>query len=139
MKDRHVTRYINKKTNCNLVSFYNFPKASNSQKAEVCNGAGPGKIGGLLVPDTIWGLCITEAANIHDWCYLWGETSEDRKLADNVFHENMIRMIDGTKSWRWLKRLRRNRAWIYYMAVHKFGKAFFYDKKGVSFKYSDVG
>ena len=40
---------------------------------EVCNGAGPGRIGDLFVPDSFWGLVITDAADVHDlMCYLAG-------------------------------------------------------------------
>jgi hypothetical protein len=92
-----------------------------AEKAVICNGAGP-KGYGWLVPDTLWGLSIKEAANIHDYMYSkeykpW--SNETKKEADRVFLNNMIRLINNaSKLLRWL-RLRR--AQTYYEAVSHFG------------------
>ena len=98
------------------------------------NGAGP-KGFDWIVPDYIWGVCITEAANIHDAMYYAGKSFADRKFADHIFEENMQRLIDGKTCrgpkfyQRWLKRRRYKLAHIYYVAVRDFGKGPFLDGK----------
>lgn len=96
-----------------------------SIRALLCNGAGPaGK--GWIVPDTIYGLNITEAANIHDWMYVWGEKLDDKNKADMTFLMNLMRIIDERTTripiaghiMRWL---RHRRALTYYEAVATFG------------------
>lgn len=94
------------------------------QKAEICNGAGP-KGFGFLVPDTIYGLSITEAANIHDYMYHIGGHKYDKLIADKAFDSNMKKIIDKGTWWNWLKKLRNHRADMYYEAVVKFGDAAF--------------
>lgn len=88
---------------------------------QVSNGAGPsGK--GWIVPDTLWGLSITEAANVHDWMYTYGN---DKIEADLVFLENMIRIIDDATEFRFLHWMRTSRALKYYLAVRYFGQGAF--------------
>lgn len=89
---------------------------SEGLKQIICNGAGP-KGWGWLVPDTIYGLSITEAANIHDYCYY---TKVDKKDADNLFFENMHALIDRGNFF--LKPLRQWRAFIYYLVVKHGGR-----------------
>jgi len=97
-------------------------------KKEICNGVGP-KGYGFLFPDTIWGLDVSEAADIHDYMYQIGVTEEDRKKADKVFLDNMNAIIDSQSSWAWLTKLRKRRASLYYEAVSKFGKPAFLASK----------
>ena len=59
----------------------------------VTNGCGSGRLGAVLVPDSLVGLCIKEACNIHDYMYHVGVTIEDKKLADRVFLNNMSRIV----------------------------------------------
>ena len=90
---------------------------TKEKKDDLCNGAGP-KNFGWLIPDTIWGLKITEAANIHDYMYIVGAAViEDKQTADRVFLNNMIRIIQRKTKWTWLKKLRLMRAKKYYHAV----------------------
>lgn len=96
-------------------------------KAKLCNGAGPGNSRfGWVVPDTIYGLSITEAANIHDWMYVWGTTQRDKEEADTTFLLNMLRIINhGTTRTPALRSvilyLRHRRALKYYEAVEALG------------------
>jgi hypothetical protein len=110
--------------------------ASDLEKSYICNGCGTRGWKGKLVPETIWGLNISEACNIHDWMYHFGDITNldvsnskvkylDKIRADNVFLANMYRAINNGTKWRWLRRLRRNRAKIYYNSVVKFGKEAF--------------
>lgn len=97
----------------------------------ISNGCGVSGWKGKLVPDTIWGLKITEACNIHDWEYAAGATIADKDAADRAFHNNMLRLIDADTSrlGRMLKPLRRRRAWVYYEAVQHLGGPAFWAEK----------
>ncbi|MHC4184133.1 MAG: hypothetical protein ACYSR0_12370, partial [Planctomycetota bacterium] len=50
-------------------------------------GCGPGGLGDYLVPDTILGLSVKPACQIHDYYYRhWQDSSEDaRSMADRIF------------------------------------------------------
>ena len=94
--------------------------ATSRQRKNVCNGCGPHGWLGQLVPDTIWGLNISEACNIHDWDYHIGV---DRELADDEFRENLHRLIDRGNPI--LAYIRRPRVEVYYQMVRRFGGAFY--------------
>lgn len=96
---------------------------------KICNGVGAkGDWRNAFIPKTIYGLDITEPANIHDFMYHIGETKEDKVQADIFFHKNMYKLID--KNSYWLRFVRKLRADKYYWAVCKFGDdAFFKNKK----------
>ena len=101
-----------------------FKAASQRERRAVIGrggcGAGDG-LGDRLVPDTMWGLSVQPACEIHDWMYAKGRSIEDKKQADGVFLDNLLRIIDaGTSSWV-LRKLRRRRARTYYLSVKYFG------------------
>lgn len=98
-------------------------------KQKIAGGCGPGGFGDFLVPDTIWGLCITPACAIHDWEYHFGLTEEDKQIADDNFRDNMFRMIKAVDGWWLLKMLRRRRAMTYYWFVVNCGGPAFWDGK----------
>ena len=98
-------------------------------RLQMVNGCGPGGWLTDLVPDTIYGLDISAACNIHDWMYAEGETIEDKQLADRVFLNNLVRIINHETRWAWLRWLRRRRALKYYLAVKNFGGPFFWTDK----------
>jgi|SaaInlV_130m_DNA_3_1039695.scaffolds.fasta_scaffold09997_4 hypothetical protein len=95
--------------------------ASPKKRALNCNGAGTAGWEGCLVPDTIWGLNINAAANIHDWDYGEGQTLTDKDAADFRFQKNMIVLIRQAAKRSWvgwaLKIPREHRACLYFMAV----------------------
>lgn len=102
-----------------------------AEKAKLCNGAGPDNFA-WLVPDTMYGLSITEAANIHDYMYSplytpWSD--ETKKEADRVFLNNMIRIINNAS--KWLRWLRLRRAHTYYNAVKYFGGPYYWHNKNM--------
>lgn len=97
-------------------------------KAAICNGCGQ-KGWGWAVPDSIWGLCITEACNIHDFMYAVGVDEEDREEADRVFRNNMLRIIESGTKWKWLKLFRGVRALIYFCMVRLFAAPAFWNNK----------
>jgi hypothetical protein len=102
---------------------------AKEQHIRVCNGCGTKGLCGLLVPDTIWGLNITDACDIHDFMYHVGKDLGDKELADRVFLNNMLRLVDENTSWKWLKRLRARRAMTYYKAVVELGGPAFWSNK----------
>lgn len=63
---------------------------------EKTGGCGPGWLGDLLVPDDLLGESVFLACRIHDWMYGEGESMEDKKIADRVFHWNMTVLIQET-------------------------------------------
>ena len=103
--------------------------ASQEDRDSICNGCGVNGWKGKLVPDRIYFLNITEACNIHDWMYYEGETIKDKEEADRTFLNNMCRIIDDKTYFSFMTTLRKDRAWIYYLAVHKFGGPAFWDGK----------
>ena len=101
--------------------------ASEAVRQAVVNGCGTGGWKACLIPDTLWGMSISEACNIHDWMYYAGSSIKDKEEADRVFLNNMLRLIDDS-CWV-MKRLRRNRAYAYYLAVKMFGGPAFWEGK----------
>jgi hypothetical protein len=107
--------------------------ASPEVRLQVVNGCGPGGWKVDIVPDCIWGLDISAVCDIHDWMYSVGITLADKEEADRVFLNNTLRLIDSTPGW-WnqlliVKQLRRNRARVYFEAVHYCGGPAFWDGK----------
>jgi hypothetical protein len=103
---------------------------SQVQRKAICNGCGAGKLLGLVVPDNILGVNITEACDIHDFMYATGKTIGDKYLADRVFLNNMVRLILADKSDDLLLRKRRlDGAQVYYDMVHRFGGPFYWANK----------
>lgn len=99
--------------------------------AQVVNGCGPGGWKFDLIPDTIWGLSIKEACNIHDWAYTTGMTIDDKYAADNQFLHNCLALVANAKGF-WatmLRPMRRMRAKEYYEAVHLCGDGPFWAGK----------
>ena len=95
----------------------------------VCNGCGAANSKFDFIPDSIYGLKITAACNIHDWMYHEGRTIEDKDEADRTFLNNLLRLFSTTGN-RFLKWLRRRRAYKYYEAVAAFGwPAYWSDKQ----------
>lgn len=101
----------------NLVAPDYFWHLTPKQKEDLCNGCGPQgnffhQILSWGVPDNLIGLDISEACNIHDFCW---SIDMARKSADNLFLDNMSSLIDavggpllGVRHWM---------AFHYYLAV----------------------
>lgn len=104
-------------------------QASQEVRDVVTNGCGTSGWKGALVPETMWGLSVTPACNIHDWQYSCGATLADKEEADRCFLNNMLRIIESAGGWWVLKSLRRTRAKDYYDAVYCFGGPAFWDGK----------
>ena len=104
-------------------------KLSSGMKKLICNGCGAGSAMFDFVPDSIYGLDISEACNIHDYMYHIGKTIEDKLEADRVFLNNIIRIIDANTSWKWFRRRRKKIAYLYFDAVSKWGGPAFWEDK----------
>lgn len=102
---------------------------SEDERKCIGNGCGTKGICGWIAPDTIWGLDITEACNIHDFMYYTGETEEDKIEADQTFLNNMLRLIEENTKWNWLKKLRARRAQTYFYFVDEYGGPAFWAGK----------
>ena len=116
--------------NNNTAQLYapkNYWTLSPEDHAMICNGCGAANAKFDFVPDTIYGLGVNPACNIHDYMYLMGETIDDKKEADRVFLNNLLRLIDHKGGWR--RFLRRRRALKYYNAVVELGGPAFWDGK----------
>ena len=91
---------------------------------------GPGRgVLELLVPETIYGVSVSAACSIHDFMYAVGVTDTDKADADEVFLNNMIRIIEAHRGLWLFQWLRLRRALIYYEAVKHFGGPAFWNTK----------
>ena len=101
--------------------------------ASVVNGCGPGGWKYDLVPDTLYGLKVTESCNSHDWDYHMGETDADKAAADLRLLCNLIATIDHAAqkiiSGKILKPFRYQRAFEYYCVVKEGGNDAFWEGK----------
>ena len=113
----------------NLYAPESYQQATEEAKAKICNGCGPQGWKYDFIPDTIWGLSICECCNIHDWMYHEGATIEEKEEADRVYLNNILRLIEAHTKYRFVKWLRRRRAFKYYMAVATFGGPAFWAGK----------
>lgn len=102
--------------------------ATLEERNAIVNGCGAAGAKFDFVPDTIWGLSITPACDIHDWMYHFAlPTNAEKVEADRIWMHNMLRLIEHKGGF--LKRARRRRALLYFKAVENFGgPAFWADK-----------
>lgn len=112
-------------------------KLTPEAKKEICNGCGPKSLW-FLVPDTLYGLNITEACNIHDYMYLVGEGDQGKIDADEVFMNNMVRLIEYGTKYKLMKWLRYKRAFKYFTAVSIFGGPTYWKNKNKETEYKEV-
>lgn len=106
-----------------------FKSAPMSQLETICNGCGAANAKFDFVPDTVYGLSIAAACNIHDFMYNEGRSIEDKEEADRVMLNNMLRLIKRANVWYSPSALRRRRALKYYEAVDAFGGPAFWAGK----------
>ena len=110
-----------------LPSPTSYRAADAAERRSVCNGCGTKGWRGWIVPETVWGLRISEACDIHDWMYRDGLTTADKVEADKQFLSNMRLLVD--RGSKWLKWPRYARTYTYYCAVkYAGGKAFWKGK-----------
>jgi hypothetical protein len=66
---------------------------TEAEKYELTNGCGPARATSL-VPNSILGVDIKPACDIHDFTYSKPQTVRDREEADFIFAYNMRRLIE---------------------------------------------
>lgn len=111
-----------------LIAPQSYRDASPAERLRRTNGCGA--MGGPdYVPDTMYGLDVSEACRIHDWSYQIGKTLADKDRADLDFHTNLLRIISNHPGNFLIKFLRRRRARTYYLAVKQFGMSAFLSKQ----------
>ena len=108
-----------------------FRATPEEERREITGGCGPGGVGDSFVPDIIWGLNIKPACEIHDWMYHFGTRKKHKKKADEVFRDNMIRLIVAHPANILLMKLRFRWSRMYYKAVKNYGGPSFWDGKEV--------
>lgn len=102
-----------------LYAPFTYHEASPEEKLDICNGCGAK--GGVNVPDSMWGLYIGEACNIHDWMFNEGKSLADFYFSNAVFIMNLsIIIVCGGNAW--LAPLRLMRATKYFVAVQSLGE-----------------
>ena len=100
-----------------------FIVSTEKERKAICNGMGPsGK--GWMVPDTMYGLDMGAAGDVHDWMYTYPDWLS-RKSVDGIFLSNMYSIIEAHDGWGWVNALRRMRARKYYAAVRIGGAVHF--------------
>ena len=62
---------------------------TEEQKNEMLNQCGGDPITTKIVPNYILGQNVSEACNSHDFMYITGKTANDKRIADQVFEENL--------------------------------------------------
>lgn len=102
-----------------LFALRTYFAASERERDKVCNGCGSRGIT-EAVPDTLWGLKVTEVCNIHDWSYEYANSRMDRFIADILFLVNLVLWIKERGSG-WLNYARFYRAMTYFVAVRALG------------------
>ena len=106
------------------ASYWNL---SPEERACSYNGCGTDGWKGKVVPETMWGLNVSRACDIHDHMYKFGATEIERDEADRVLLNNLLRIINAHGGW--LTWLRRYRATTYYNFVRKYGGPHYWDGK----------
>lgn len=103
-----------------------YRKAKPAERARYCNGCGGAATGRLsrlvnwFIPQSIWGICVRPACDIHDWSYAHGL---GKKRSDLMFLFNLVILCSAGSNWLLLPRLIR--CVIFYFAVVMFGRRFY--------------
>ncbi|GAB6037131.1 hypothetical protein JCM15519_16900 [Fundidesulfovibrio butyratiphilus] len=95
-----------------LIAPDTYRDAPAELRSQVCNGCGLAAWRVDPIPDTLAGVGIGEACNIHDWMYHEGV---DKWQADEVFLQNMALLC--SRASRLLLPMRLSEAALYFLAV----------------------
>ena len=95
------------------------------------DSCGPGSgIGNLVVPETVFGLRITPACFIHDFCWQVADASwADFHQANSIFLHNLLAIIKARSANMLMQAIRNYRAITYYNAVDLVGQNIFWAEK----------
>ncbi len=89
------------------------------------NGCGPSGVVGKIIPDSLLGVSVHEACNLHDDLYTKGGSDEERKEADEIFLKTMLDQVNQQSKNKIAKASRKLGAYLYYYSVRFFGRFFF--------------
>jgi hypothetical protein len=113
------------KNNNMLIAPKSYWLNTNPNTPTYINGCGGQGLTSSIVPDSLFGLSINEACNIHDHMY---EQGIDKTDTDNTFLKNMITLVNQDSSSNIFKYLRKAKAHLYFLGVKIFGNIFFKQK-----------
>lgn len=112
-------------------SFWN---AGPDLVADLTNGCGTAGLVDYLVPDHLYFLSIFAACRVHDWTFSVWDDPPGFELANNLFRNNMQRIVQQhyEKTWqtpvnRFVRRRRMRLSVVYYRAVRDLGERAYYD------------
>ncbi len=103
-----------------LLAPESYRKLSDDEKYEITNGCGPGRATGL-VPNSIFGVDLKPACDIHDYTYARPSSMRDRKDADDLFLLNMHKLMTRKLTSAPMRFIGTIGIGVYYMAVRLFG------------------
>jgi hypothetical protein len=106
---------LTKNNNEGLIAPLSYWQAKDDKLDDQINGCGPSYLPSWIVPDSLFGIRVTESCNIHDWMYYKALSNSDFEKADEIFLKNLNRQIDSNKSV--LNIARRALSYIYFSAV----------------------
>ena len=114
-------------------------KYTRAQLVEIVqvNGCGPDGWKNSLIPDCLLLVSISEACDIHDFMYVFGDTEADREEADRVFLNNMLRIVEEQSGCWFTLFLRRKLALHYYSVVRDMGGTYFWADKNPEESFKD--
>lgn len=105
-------------------------RLTRCDREALTNGCGTKGLVGILVPDSLLGLDISAACDIHDYMYFAGYGIAGKETADRTFLNNVLRIIAVESTAGTLViTIRRWLAMRYYKAVRDFGGPAFWEDK----------
>lgn len=110
--------------NQGLLAPESYWKLSNDEKYEITNGCGPARATNLI-PDSVFGVDLAKACDIHDYTYTRPETMMDRADADDLFLVNMHRAVAQSLRSPFLQVMAFFAVNLYYLTVRLFGRRYF--------------
>ena len=90
---------------------------------------GCGAKGGINVPDTMYGVNVTDACNMHDIEWANAQCMADLLIANKHFDNNLKKKCDRNSNWL-TKRFRRVRIFEYVFMVKIFGTKSYARERG---------
>lgn len=101
-----------------LIAPPEYTSLPKEELSKIVNGCGAAGARFDIVPDTMWGLDISEACNVHDLDYHLHRLPFE--VCNAIFLANCALLISAGSRWLMIPRLVR--ACTYFLAVHCAGK-----------------
>ncbi len=106
-----------------LVAPADYWELTEDQKKQIVNQCGPDGPLNSLVPNSLFGLDISDECDAHDWMFVQAKNSRELKEADDVFLMNMKSKVREGTTLLPLIWLRESLAHLYYAAVRLYSMA----------------